>query len=498
MDGAARLEGGGGGMREGMSPLGEAALRPQNIPGRVGYVLETPSRLVAGIHTLFYSINYERDIARRAFRTASNEELEGLDFSNRIAELTQNPTPEMIEAAHDEALQAVLMKRAPYGSGQQHLVAFTNSNMAAKILMPFMQIGMNILDEGLIKSTPIGLARQVVRDNLAGRNGEVARTQQYARIMVGSGLGMAVMGLASEGIITGGGPSDRRELALKEATGWKAYSIRIGDTYIPYRKYLGALGPLVGAAANTYDVAHMASTGDLAKAAGSLVLGMTEVVADETWMAGLSSFIDAARHWDTQGERYIRNLALDFIPFSIGLGQTARLTDQYQREVHSWTDALRNKLPGLSHGLYPQRDWTGTEIISHTMMSPSFDKNDRTMAAMMAAEFFPAKLPSEILGVPLTAKQYDDYTRVAGHLAKMRMDALVNTPGFTGQPAGYQQKIMGETLSAARKVGADWVLMQPENSGILRQSIAAKAAQMQGKTASEVKGIRRTPAITEP
>jgi hypothetical protein len=510
MEGAERLgeaireNRGGGPLLPGMSPLGEAAARPAVIgPGLeaagvpasvaspVGYALETPSRLVSAIHTVFYGMNYQREIARRAFRAASNEGLTGDAFNTRVAQLTQDPPLGMVQAAHDEAMASVLMQSPKYGSGQQQVVALVNRYLPLKLAMPFMQVGMNILDEGLIRSTPLGLASQDVRDNLFGRNGEVARSQQYARIMVGSGLAAGVMAAAAQEILTGAGPTDPRERALKEATGWKAYSIRIGDTYIPYRKYLGPLGPLVGGAASIYEVGHLMGEGQITKAAGSAMLGFAHVVADESWMQGAASLVDAVTHWDTDGEKYLRNLALDFMPFSVGAGQVARLVDDSQREVHSWTDALRNKLPGLSEGLMPQRDWTGTPVGSHTMLSPSVFKNDSTMAAMEAAEFYPAKMRREVRGVPLSDQQYDDLTRVGGGLAKMRMDTLVRTPGFVALPLGLQNKQMAQTLESSRKVAEDWLMLQPGNANILRQSTAAKAAQMQGKLPEDVTAIRK-------
>jgi hypothetical protein len=488
----------------GMSPAGEAALRPtvvgpaleaagvpEAIANPVGRVLEAPSRLVQAIHTVSYAMNYEREIARRAYRAASNEGLTGDAFNTRVAQLTQDPPIGMVQAAHDDALNSVLMKRPAYGTNQQKFVSIVNNSLPLKLAMPFMQIGMNILDEGLIKNTPLGLASQAVRDNLFGRNGEVARTQQYARIMVGSGVAAGAMTAAAQGILTGAGPTDPRERALKEAEGWKAYSIRIGDTYIPYRKYLGPLGLLIGASASIYDVAHLMEQGQLGKATGSAVLGFAHVVADETWMSGLSELVDAVTHYDTDGEKYLRNLALNFMPFSVGSGQVARLVDDDQREVHSWTAAARNKLPGLSEGLMPQRDWTGTPVGSHTMMSPSVWKNDRTMAAMEAAEFYPAKILRNVKGVPLTDQQYDDLARVSGRLAKMRMDDLVRTPGFLALPAGLQNKQMQQTLASSRKAGEDWLMIQPGNENILRQSTMAKGAQVQGALPGQVKAIRQ-------
>jgi hypothetical protein len=139
----------------------------------------------------------------------------------------------------------------------------------------------------------------------------------------------------------------------------------------------------------------------------------------------------------------------------------------------------------------PQRDWTGTPVGSHTMLSPSTFKNDGTMAAMQAAEFFPAKIRRDVRGVPLTDQQYDDLARVAGGLAKMRMDQLVRTPGFLSLPEGLQRTQMQQTLASSRKAGEDWLMLQPGNENILRQATDAKAAKMQGKLPEDVKSIRR-------
>ena len=90
MEGADRLRqmteearAGGQGMLEGTSPMGEALQRPHaigdaleavkvpaSIAQPVGKALEMPGNVVQGIHTVFYGMNYEREIARRAFRQA--------------------------------------------------------------------------------------------------------------------------------------------------------------------------------------------------------------------------------------------------------------------------------------------------------------------------------------------------------------------------------------------------------------------------------------------
>src|SRR5687768_10912177 len=72
----------------------------------------------------------------------------------------------------------------------------------------------------------------------------------------GGGATLAATGIyyASSGIVTGGGPTDptlRR--SQEELTGWKPYSVRIGDTYYSYGR-LSPLGSLLGMVADYTEI----------------------------------------------------------------------------------------------------------------------------------------------------------------------------------------------------------------------------------------------------
>ena len=468
---------------EGMIGQIEAAHRPQAIPGAIGYVMETPSRAVTAIHTMHYSMNYEAEIARRAYRAAMIDGLEpgSNAFNTKIADFTQRPPKADMEAAHDEAMKMVLMKSAKFGTAQYHLQKAVNSNILAKIVMPFMQVGSNILHEGFIERTPIGLASQTVRDNLMGRNGPIARTTQAARLSVGVGISTAVLGLTAEGILTGGGPSDPKQLAIKEMTGWKPYSIKVGESYVPYRKYLGGLGPLIAGTADTYEVGHALSEEGLTKAAAGAIFGFAEVIADESWAKGLSNFIDAARHWDRDGGRYLRNLSADFIPFSIGLQQITTLSDPYRREVRSMLDVARAHIPGLSRGLFPVRDIWGEPIESHTALGPSQANHDPATQALLDAEYYPAKIERKVRGIDLSDQQYDDLARISGRMARMRVNAMVNSPGFAIMPRELRAEQIRQVITNSREAARSMIMMQ--NPEIIEQATANKIAKVRGKPA---------------
>lgn len=452
--------------------------RQQAIPGRLGYALETPGRVVTMIHTLFYTMGYEQEVARLAYRDAANSGLSGDAFNQRIAELTQAPTPQMMDAAHNEAMRMVLMQRPKYGSTRYHLTQAVNKNLLAKLVMPFLQIGTNILEQGIVERTPLALLQGEARAELLGQRGAAARDLRLGKILAGSMLATLPVGLAAEGIITGGGPVDPNKRRVLEESGWKPYSIKWGDVYVPYRKYLGPLGPLVAASTDIYEVGHIMSGDGLAKASASLAFGFGEVVADETWMSGLSNFIEAAHNWDTKGARYMRGLATSFIPFSSLQRQTARLVDPYQRDARTLLDAARNNIPFASEGLEPQISIWGQPIPSHQMISPTFAKNDPVDDRLIALDMGVTRPERKVRGVALNAQQYTDYQKIAGRMTKMRLDALIATPGFSLLPNGMQQRVVKDTVTNSRETARNILMMR--NPDIIRQALQAKQAQAAG------------------
>lgn len=471
--------------RTGTEGVREQQIFP-NTPGlrQAGRVLEFPSRSVSAIHTLFYSIGYEQEIAARAYRAANDAGLTGDAHSGFVAEYSANPPAKDIAEAHTEALKMVLMRRPKFDSFQGNLSRAINSNIAAKIVMPFMQIGANILREGLVEATPIGLLTHDVRDNIAGKNGAAAQQMQAGKIVAGTAAAATVIGLTAEGVLTDSGPTDPNERRLKQEQGWAPDSIKVGNYYIPYRKYLGPLGPLIAATSNLYTVGHLLGEGKLTEAASHTMFGFTAVVADETWMQGLTNFVDAARHWDTDGERYLRNLAVDFLPFAVGVSQVAHLIDPYQREVHSMTDAVRAHEPIASEGLYPVRSaTTGEPVESHMMMAARPINDDPILAALARNSIFPAKVERKILGVPLTDKQYDDYARIAGRLQMMSLKSEgVDKPAFANLPAFAQEEIIKKSIDKARNTAATIVKSQSYGTAddIVARAVDARKAYAEG------------------
>jgi hypothetical protein len=220
-----------------------------------------------------------------------------------------------------------------------------------------------------------------------------------------------------------------------------------------------------------YEVGHALSEKGLTAAAAALTFGFAEVVMDETWMRGLASTIDAVRHWDRDGGKYLRNLSMEFLPFSIGARQITSLLDPTWRSVRSEMDALRAHIPGLSQGLHPVRDLWGEPMRGGVMMAPSAAINDPATIALQKAEYYPSRIERKIRGVELSDQQYDDLTRIAGRDAHMHIQAMVSNPGFNLLPQEIRKQQLKDAIDGSHERARSILLMNPE---LLRAAIDLK------------------------
>jgi hypothetical protein len=157
------------------------------------------------------------------------------------------------------------------------------------------------------------------------------------------------------------------------------------------------------------------------------------------------------------------------------------MTDPVWRSVRSEMDALRAHIPGMSEQLFPVRDLWGEPMRGGSMMSWSPAVNDPATIALQKAEYYPARPERKIRGVTLTDQQYDDFTRIAGRVAKMRVNAMVSNPGFNLIPQQIRQEQLKTAVDGSRDMARTVILMQyPE---IMKQALDAKHEILQSTVA---------------
>lgn len=453
--------------------IGELVKKPDytELEALFGEAISYPGRTVSAIHSFFKSLRYEQNIAGLAYRTATKEGLTGAAFDRRIAELTERPTLDMmakvtedkpdllpaglrenINDATTDALKELYMRNTEYGTAMYHLAAAVNMTPAVKLIVPFLKIGTEIINEAVEYSPAAVLQGKEVRQNLIGRGAKA--DLQRAKVIFGTSLMGATSLMVLQGIATSDGPTDPRE-----RENWlklhRPNSINIGNLWIPYQG-LGHLGMLMRFSANVTDTVQGWDDKEGGQIAGEFFHDITRSILDESWMRGAHDMMEAM--YDEKGPtaaRFIRSFATNWLPYSVGLGQVARMIDPYQRKVDDlgsenlWgiLSAAQAKVPLLSQRLMPRRDSYGEPIESYVGKY----SNDPTTLMLDDLQTGIGYLPKNIGGVQLDENQYDDYQRIAGRYTKALLDKMASNPYFMKMKPEHKIDAINATIGAARK-----------------------------------------------
>ena len=446
------------------SPMGaifDVRVRGGVIP--IGQLARAPSRAIASIHTFFRAMNYSIEKSALIYRQAEGD-------AAKIAQLRLNTPDDIMSASTKGATDLTLM--GPAGKFVEHLSKLTNwapnlpglgETPILKFIDPFVHIAANIIDQSIVQRTPAGLLSSEIRADLMGRNGVAAQDMAQARMIVGTALSIGFGSLAASGYVSGSGPMDRNKAAMWRMAGNQPHSVRIGDTWYAMNR-LGPLGMLLGMSADLYDVAHTASTGDMLQAAALMQHAVTQNVLDESFMRGPAELIQAVEDPGRYGERYIQNFASSFVPYSVGMAQMARASDPYSRQARTVMDSIRAKTPGMSEELFPRLDIWGQPIPSRdaliaagaTAIYEQRMSQDPVNISLAQLGIGIAPVDRTIRNVQLTDQQYDDFARIAGRMAKQRLDVFVRSPDWRQWPVGVRvdavKAIVEHSREAARGV----------------------------------------------
>ncbi len=448
-----------------------------------GKQIRLPGRLLSAQDEFFKTIAYRQELNALAYRTAETEGLSGNAFAGRVADIINNPTDEMMTAATKNAAYQTFTQEL--GETGKAIQRFSNSHFLAKMVVPFIRTPTNILKYSM-ERTPFGLLSQEIRANLSGINGAVARDTQMARMAMGSMVAVGTLALVNEGLLTGGGPADNKEKAMLRLTGWQPYSVKIGDTYYSYQ-WAEPMSTITGMVADMADLAKSGSEHeeDVSKIAATIVGSFSKNLMGKLSLRGASDLIQMVTDPDRYGPKYIQNMVSSFVPSA--LAQTARANDPVLRQSKTVLDAIKSRIPGLRSDLLPSRDVWGEPIANQgalglDMLSPVYESKlnkDPVNQALLKLGVYPSKVSNKIRGVELTDAQYDDFAKTAGKMTKMRLDAVVNTPGFATVPANVQEDVIRKIIKSSRETARGIIMMR--NPDIIQQATNNKLDELKGE-----------------
>lgn len=323
------------------------------------------------------------------------------------------------------------------GSFSYHMEKTIRAVPIARVLVaPFVRTPTNILKWTIRRTPGINLALKEVRDDLSGKFGDDARRLARARWQMGSMLYLWGFGLATSGMLTGGGPT-KPELKRKlQEAGWQPYSVKLGDKYVSINRFDPIAMPLtvIASAVERFKEDDHVEAGEMG---GYAMLSFMQALKDKTYLQGVSELMDMLTESDPEMadkryERFLGQKVGSLVP-AIVANNVAH--DDIQREARSYQDFVDLRVPGNASNVDPKRNWLGEAMERpdlfpnslfgiaqvSTSEDPLLDELARVSVASGSASRHPSKKTPE--KVDLTTIM----SPVSGHTAYDRLMELTGT-----------------------------------------------------------------------
>jgi len=469
-----------------------------------GVVLKTavgaPSDVNAATDGVFRIIAARGALHAEAFRIATKEaRVSGMskaDMQARMADLVQNPTPDMLAVAERE-MQELTFSRAPEQGSfanrweqlRRRLDAGSGPVPMGTVMFPFIRTPTNIISSAM-RYSPLApkMQRYVDEINAGGARAELAKAQ----MAVGTAVLAVMYDMAANGDLTGNGPSNKaqRDAMMRQAEdgtqAWQPYSARLTVGDKQYWVDMNRIEPLATSMALVADYAEIMHNNDwddakaeqMSEISAHMAGALGQAVFNKTMLTSFTEWANAFSGKDpARAQRFFDALPDKFVPMS-GLRKSLRKSgDPYMRDTSSALDGIMNNVPGLSEGLPISRDLWGAPKTYQSGLGTVYD----VMSPVKVREAGGTAIDAEILrlAVPVTMPQkslsvngvrvslknrpdiYNDLVEAAGRPAFLHLEALMNgehpdseayfamTDGPDGEKAAYIESVVSAYRKAA-------------------------------------------------
>lgn len=400
----------------------------RSIKGPLGKIIRIPGRFLMAEDEFFKGIGYHAELADLAMAEAIRESpADPMPAFHKIMGGIMNRPDLIKKARHQANVGTFTQPLGPLGTTITHAI---NKSKVGRLIVPFIRTPTNILKTA-IAYTPAAALRSEVREQLAagGKDAAMAR----GRMLVGSAIGMGILALAADGLISGAGPEDPRERELLMRGGWQPYSIKVGNQWLKYNRF-DPLATVMGLTADMYELSGYMKRGELEKIPAMLVTALALNLGDKTFLRGVTDFAQAYTDPKRYLERWANQFAASHVPTLVA--QVARAGDPYMRQSQTLMDSVRERVPGVREKLAKRIDIGGDPIQSKSRVfgSPiqvSEQRTDPLAKAMLQLGLLKGKPGRTIQGVELDNQEYEDFSAYVGKARFNVLGPIAASPQFT-------------------------------------------------------------------
>lgn len=330
----------------------------------------------------------------------------------------------------------------------------------ARFILPFTNIADRLLVRGF-EYTPVALGRG---GKALARGDKAAAADLLAKGAVGTAAMVGMLGLAVQGRTTADPPRDRSERDRFYREGKQPWSIKVGDTWVPYGQLEPFATPLA-LIASAYQAYQENGEEPAADLAGKVVLSMAQHTLDASYMSSLQDFFDAMTRGDAgqaKAKRLVSSTAGGFMPASGLMRGVARSQDPRVVDAKTIGEQIKAQVPGLREELPGRQTRFGEDAImaggskggylaSGTPLLTTKETPDPIEQAMADAGYRLGFVGNSIEGTKLTADQQREYQRSAGMVTRDRLERLTASPLYQRASPALQRKMLERTTEGARK-----------------------------------------------
>lgn len=426
-------------LKAAMSGIEQGIRDPRDLAAHI-------TKTVDGIVTEGGRMMSEEGLVREAGIIADKKGLKGkekADFIIKYKDDNFNPdSSALMQYAAEEAQYLTFTKELQDKTLGKVLQEATNKLPYLRLVIPFVRTPTNIL-KFAFERTPFVVALKEERQKLLTEFNSpdpILRARARGKVVTAGVTMGALIDVAynNREFITGGGPSNEREKEALMATGWRPYSIKIGDTYFSYQR-LDPLATPLGVVADIVETG-VREEKDFNESwaehkANALMLALTRNATNKSYLAGIQMWADALGDPDRYVEKLGRNYAGSFVPNLIS--QMSDYDTQAIKEARSVADVMKKKL-GLRGSLdtkrnvlgeeYQAEQWMGTGFINPIQLST---KKDDPILNEMASLNHAFRQPQPELGGQIDLLEYENDKGQSAHDRRLELLKTVKIGGLT-------------------------------------------------------------------
>lgn len=436
----------------------------------LGTVIRLPGRLLMSGDEFFKVMNGRAEQYALAWRKAAEEAGGDREAFRRLYQHhVSNPSQETLKEAQQFARHQTFTHALTGGSAK--FQQWINEIPELRIFFPFVRTPLNLLKYTGERTPVIRKAVDWIKRDL--RSGDPAKAQlAQAKLRMGQMLYLSGMGLALNGTITGNAPTDKELRKRLLETGWRPYSVRIGNEYVPFNR-ADPWGMFLGAAADLVTIGQYLDQDDSEYSeAGMMALASVHsLVTDKAYLQGMSNLSDLVTGELWEKKKVVQDILTSLFPYSSLSRGITRAIDPVIRETNSTMDQLYRKIPGFPDELPPKRDLVGEPMLyrpgwAMNLLSP-VRPSERSGQPVLEEI---ARLQIDIEGTDsirsmgnteLTLDQRDYISKEWGKLNKKYIGDFLKEPAYASMTDGERALVIERMLrkfkdTARRKATAEF------------------------------------------